>query len=64
MRESNEAAIALYARSGFVEVGRRKRFYPDGEGAVLMNREPGFQPSPRVAFADERVGNAAAAMPS
>ena len=37
VRESNEAARALYRRHGFHEVGRRKRYYPDnGEDAVIM----------------------------
>lgn len=39
---SNRAAIALYATSGFLEVGRRKRYYqrPDGrEDAIVMRRE-------------------------
>lgn len=39
---SNAAAIALYAASGFSEVGRRKDYYqrPDGrEDAIVMRRE-------------------------
>ena len=39
---SNRAAIALYATSGFLEVGRRKGYYqrPDGrEDAIVMRRE-------------------------
>ena len=39
VRASNENAIALYRKAGFVEVGRRKKFYSDGEDAVLMNCE-------------------------
>lgn len=40
VRESNRAAIALYEKQGFRQVGFRKRYYrnPD-EGAVLMTRE-------------------------
>lgn len=45
VRESNAAAIRVYKRHGFEEVGRRKKFYPDGEGAVLMNRAPGRPPA-------------------
>ena len=36
VRPSNEAAIALYRVMGFTECGRRKRYYQDGEDAVLM----------------------------
>ena len=39
VRPSNTAARALYSRSGFAEVGRRRDYYPAAEGredAVLM----------------------------
>ncbi len=39
VRPSNAAARALYSRSGFAEIGRRRDYYPDGEGredAVVM----------------------------
>ena len=36
VRPSNRAAIALYLAMGFTECGRRKRYYQDGEDAVLM----------------------------
>ena len=39
VRESNAGAAALYERLGFRRVGRRPRYYPDGEAAVLMARE-------------------------
>jgi ribosomal-protein-alanine N-acetyltransferase len=36
VRESNQAALALYARLGFVESGRRKLYYANPhEDAVL-----------------------------
>ncbi len=39
VRDSNSAAIALYARHGFTAVGRRKNYYEDPrEDAVLMTR--------------------------
>jgi tRNA threonylcarbamoyladenosine biosynthesis protein TsaB len=45
VRESNQAARALYHRSGFVPVGVRKAYYPAGrtarEDAVVMNRPLG-----------------------
>src|SRR3990167_3361200 len=37
VRQSNTRAIALYLRCGFHEVGLRKRYYPDGEDALLMD---------------------------
>ena len=36
VRASNEAARALYGGCGFGEVGERRRYYPDGEDAVIM----------------------------
>lgn len=36
--ESNDPAWRLYAGLGFVVVGRRKRYYPDGADALLMSR--------------------------
>jgi [ribosomal protein S18]-alanine N-acetyltransferase len=41
VRAGNAAAIALYRRFGFRESGRRARYYPDGEDALLMVREAG-----------------------
>lgn len=36
VRASNAAALGLYGRFGFIEAGRRARYYPDGEDAVIM----------------------------
>ncbi|WP_149538407.1 GNAT family N-acetyltransferase [Siccirubricoccus phaeus] len=36
--ESNPAARALYAAAGFVEVGRRRRYYADGGDALVLRR--------------------------
>lgn len=37
VRESNRAALALYAALGFETTGRRRRYYPDtGEDALTM----------------------------
>jgi ribosomal-protein-alanine N-acetyltransferase len=33
---NNEAARALYARAGFVEVGRRPRYYASGADALVL----------------------------
>jgi ribosomal-protein-alanine N-acetyltransferase len=39
VRPSNIAAISLYRRFGFIQVGRRKRYYQDsGEDALVMVR--------------------------
>ncbi len=37
VRASNEAAISLYRALGFGESGRRKRYYENGEDALLMD---------------------------
>ena len=37
VRASNAAALALYHGEGFVVVGRRPRYYADGEDAVLLD---------------------------
>jgi ribosomal-protein-alanine N-acetyltransferase len=36
VRASNAAALGFYARFGFRAVGRRRRYYPDGEDALLL----------------------------
>ncbi len=35
----NAPALALYAREGFAEVGRRRRYYSDGADALVLRRE-------------------------
>lgn len=39
VRRSNLAAQALYARAGFRAVAVRKKYYPDGEDALLMRMD-------------------------
>ncbi len=34
--DRNTAAAALYAACGFTPIGRRRRYYPDGSDAVVM----------------------------
>lgn len=36
VRQSNESAIGLYRQLGFLETGRRKAYYENGEDALLM----------------------------
>ncbi len=38
VRVSNENAIALYEKHGFLEVGRRKKYYENTEDAILMTK--------------------------
>lgn len=37
VRESNINAIAFYKNYGFNSVGIRKKYYPDGENAIIMS---------------------------
>lgn len=39
VRESNEIARCFYEKIGFVSVGKRKNYYPNGETAILMSLE-------------------------
>ncbi|MDY6180814.1 MAG: ribosomal protein S18-alanine N-acetyltransferase [Candidatus Faecousia sp.] len=40
VRDSNEAARALYAKLGFVEIGRRREYYRDPrEDALILRKE-------------------------
>lgn len=36
VRAGNDAALRLYEAAGFVRLGRRRRYYPDGSDAVTM----------------------------
>ena len=36
--DRNGAARALYARAGFAEAGRRRRYYADGSDALVLRR--------------------------
>lgn len=36
--EANAPGRALYAAAGFAEVGRRRRYYPDGGDALVLSR--------------------------
>jgi len=37
---ANDAALALYRREGFVEAGRRARYYSDGSDALVLRAAP------------------------
>lgn len=39
LREGNETAMRLYGRAGFSEVGRRRRYYENGDTAILMCKD-------------------------
>jgi ribosomal-protein-alanine N-acetyltransferase len=36
VRAGNGEALAFYAKAGFRALGRRRRYYPDGEDALLL----------------------------
>lgn len=36
VRPSNAAALKVYRSLGFTEIGQRRRYYPDGEDALVM----------------------------
>jgi ribosomal-protein-alanine N-acetyltransferase len=44
VRVSAAPAIALYRAVGFTEAGRRRRYYRDGEDAIVMSREIALDP--------------------
>ncbi|WP_291830228.1 GNAT family N-acetyltransferase [Bosea sp. (in: a-proteobacteria)] len=37
--EANQAARGLYGAAGFAEIGRRRRYYPDGGDALVLRRD-------------------------
>ena len=41
VRVSNDKAIALYQKNNFINAGLRKKYYADGEDAVLMVKSIG-----------------------
>jgi ribosomal-protein-alanine N-acetyltransferase len=43
----NAAALAFYAREGFAEVARRRRYYRDGDDALVLARALGRTGNPR-----------------
>ncbi|MCB9651072.1 MAG: ribosomal protein S18-alanine N-acetyltransferase [Deltaproteobacteria bacterium] len=43
---NNHAALAFYAALGFSEVGRRRRYYADGQDAVAMRADLGSGKGP------------------
>jgi ribosomal-protein-alanine N-acetyltransferase len=45
VRPSNQSARALYERVGFVQTGYRKRYYPNGEDALILELSEVDQPS-------------------
>ena len=39
VNSENFAAIGLYKKKGFINFAVRKRYYPDGNDAILMKKE-------------------------
>ncbi len=51
VRTSNHAALALYRKFSFQEVGRRRKYYQDsGEDALIMRAPCNLQPGEKYAF--------------
>ena len=44
--EHNTPARGFYARHGFTEIDRRRRYYRDGTDALVLQRELGQRPGP------------------
>lgn len=44
VKDSNHPAIALYQQFGFQEAGRRRRYYPTGEDALILWRSGLHEP--------------------
>lgn len=44
VRPSNQSARALYEHVGFVQTGQRKRYYPNGEDALILELARVHQP--------------------
>ena len=42
VRASNEDAIRLYEKSGFIKTGVRKNYYENKEDAILYNRDGSY----------------------
>lgn len=59
VRANNAGAIALYLQLGFKPVGTRRRYYPDGEDALLMNLDLHALPDRTGPAAAEVAGPAA-----
>lgn len=38
VKASNQGALSLYSKLDFDEVGRRRRYYPNGEDALLLQK--------------------------
>lgn len=55
LSSTNAPALALYGGQGFVVVGRRPRYYPDGSDALLMTRPLG-PPGPERAARSRGIG--------
>ncbi len=54
VRASNSAAQSLYLKLGYEIVGRRHRYYRDGEDALLMTTPPLVEPAMQERLAQAR----------
>lgn len=55
VRLSNQVAISLYQKYGFAEVGRRPRYYSDGEDALLLTTRPLASPDYQAMLAKRKT---------
>lgn len=55
VRASNQTALAVYASCGFSLLGRRRRYYQDGEDALLMRCR--LLPDTPLGSADRDMGS-------
>lgn len=55
VRESNQKAINLYRRRGFVECWYEPGYYSDGEAALVMKKRlyPAYLQMPSIPYADD-----------
>ena len=48
VRADNEPALSFYARAGFAEIDRRRRYYRDGTDAIVLELDLGHRPPDAV----------------
>lgn len=41
--KNNRAAISLYDKFGFIQIGHRKNYYSDGSDAIVMERKNNYE---------------------
>lgn len=54
VRRSNQAAIALYSKCGFAQVGERPGYYDNGEDALILTAPPFNSPGYQTLLAQHK----------